>query len=339
MGLGGSWSAEPYSSAHVDEAAAAIDAALDAGITLFDHADIYRSGKSEAVFGEVLAGTPGLRETHPAADQVRHPAQRAGAGDALRPEPGRHPGAGQRQPRSGCGRTTWTCSCCTAPTPDGPRGGGVRRRAADGRRQGAGAGRVQHVRRRRSRSLQDRLETPVVANQLEMSLLKRAWLESTVLVNHAEGTDYSFPHGTVEYCVRHGITPAGLRRAGPGPLHRGARRNAPTPAEEATAALVARAGRGEGNHRGGDPAGLADEAPGRDRPVIGTANPDRIRACAGRRRGGRGHDPGRVVPALGHGPGQQHPLAVRVPPHPTGWQEAVLSAQNGLLLPASWAGT
>ena len=62
MGLGGSWSAEPHSSADVDEAAAAVDAALDAGITLFDHADIYRNGKSEAVFGEVLARTPGLRE-------------------------------------------------------------------------------------------------------------------------------------------------------------------------------------------------------------------------------------------------------------------------------------
>jgi aryl-alcohol dehydrogenase-like predicted oxidoreductase len=55
MGLGGSWSAEPYESEHVDQAAAAIDAALDSGITLFDHADIYRGGKSEAVFGEVLA--------------------------------------------------------------------------------------------------------------------------------------------------------------------------------------------------------------------------------------------------------------------------------------------
>ena len=46
----------------MDEAAAAVDAALNAGITLFDHADIYRNGKSEAVFGEVLARTPGLRE-------------------------------------------------------------------------------------------------------------------------------------------------------------------------------------------------------------------------------------------------------------------------------------
>ena len=62
MGLGGSWSAEPYSAADVDQAAAAVDAALDAGITLFDHADIYRNGKAEAVFGEVLARTPGLRD-------------------------------------------------------------------------------------------------------------------------------------------------------------------------------------------------------------------------------------------------------------------------------------
>ena len=59
MGLGGSWSAEPYSSADVDEAAAAVEAALAAGITLFDHADIYRGGKSEAVFGEVLGFSRG----------------------------------------------------------------------------------------------------------------------------------------------------------------------------------------------------------------------------------------------------------------------------------------
>ena len=62
MGLGGSWSDEPHATEHVDEAAAAVEAALGAGITLFDHADIYRRGKSEAVFGEVLASTPGLRD-------------------------------------------------------------------------------------------------------------------------------------------------------------------------------------------------------------------------------------------------------------------------------------
>ena len=60
MGLGGGWTDEPHDVHHVEEAAAAVDAALEAGITLFDHADIYRRGKSETVFGEVLAATPSL---------------------------------------------------------------------------------------------------------------------------------------------------------------------------------------------------------------------------------------------------------------------------------------
>lgn len=39
-----------------------VNAALDAGITLFDHADIYGGdGAAEALFGQVLAAAPGLR--------------------------------------------------------------------------------------------------------------------------------------------------------------------------------------------------------------------------------------------------------------------------------------
>jgi predicted oxidoreductase len=40
----------------------AIQAALDAGYDHFDHADIYGGGESEALFGEVLAESPSLRE-------------------------------------------------------------------------------------------------------------------------------------------------------------------------------------------------------------------------------------------------------------------------------------
>ncbi len=40
----------------------AIHAAVDAGYTLFDHADIYGRGACEGLFGEVLRETPGLRE-------------------------------------------------------------------------------------------------------------------------------------------------------------------------------------------------------------------------------------------------------------------------------------
>lgn len=46
----------------VSEVGELVETALSEGITAFDHADIYGGGKSEEVFGEVLAGTPGLRE-------------------------------------------------------------------------------------------------------------------------------------------------------------------------------------------------------------------------------------------------------------------------------------
>lgn len=43
-------------------ARAAVEAALDAGYTLFDHADIYCDGHAEEAFGRVLAEMPGVRE-------------------------------------------------------------------------------------------------------------------------------------------------------------------------------------------------------------------------------------------------------------------------------------
>lgn len=38
-----------------------IHTAVDEGINFFDHADIYGGGKSEEIFGRVLAKEPGLR--------------------------------------------------------------------------------------------------------------------------------------------------------------------------------------------------------------------------------------------------------------------------------------
>ena len=40
---------------------AAVRAALEAGYTFFDHADIYCDGRGESIFGQVLRETPGLR--------------------------------------------------------------------------------------------------------------------------------------------------------------------------------------------------------------------------------------------------------------------------------------
>lgn len=62
MNIGGSWDAAPLGAPARRGAADAIRAALDEGITLFDHADIYCAGKSEEAFGEFLRASPGLRE-------------------------------------------------------------------------------------------------------------------------------------------------------------------------------------------------------------------------------------------------------------------------------------
>ncbi|MCB5274509.1 Oxidoreductase YdhF [Arthrobacter sp. SO5] len=278
MGLGGSWSAEPYSSAHVDEAAAAVDAALAAGITLFDHADIYRNGKSEAVFGEVLAGTAGLREKIRLQTKcgIRLGEQGLEAYYDLSRE-----GILERVNESLARLKTDYVDVLMLHRPDplmdpAEVASAVGQLMAEGKVRALG---VSNMSGAQIEVLQDRLETPVVANQLEMSLLKRAWLESTVLVNHAEGTDYSFPHGTVEYCGLHGITLQAYGALARG-LYTGAPAATPTPAEEATTAFVA-ALAAEKNTTGESvllgwlmkhPAGIA--------PVIGTAKPERIRACA-----------------------------------------------------------
>lgn len=61
MALGGDWNASPVTEADLAQAHAAVEAALDIGITRFDHADIYRHGKAEAVFGRLLQRDAGLR--------------------------------------------------------------------------------------------------------------------------------------------------------------------------------------------------------------------------------------------------------------------------------------
>lgn len=54
MGLGGEWNNDPLRAEDITHAQAAVEAALDIGITLFDHANIYTFGKAEQCFGELF---------------------------------------------------------------------------------------------------------------------------------------------------------------------------------------------------------------------------------------------------------------------------------------------
>ena len=220
--------------------------------------------KSEAVFGEVLAGTTGLRERIQLQTKCGIRLNERGLETHYDLSARRHHRARERQPRAAAHRLRGRPPAAPPGSPDGPRGGGGRRREADGGRQGAGAGRVQHVRRPDrvpAGQPRDARWWPTSWNSACSSATGwRAPCWSTIPMP----ADYSFPHGTLEYCARQGITLQAYGALARG-HYTGNPPERPTPAESATAALLAEHGPGKGHHRGGGAAGMADEAPGRDR--------------------------------------------------------------------------
>ncbi|WP_434599605.1 aldo/keto reductase [Streptomyces sp. A5-4] len=274
MGLGGSWDTTPYGASEISEAEAAIEAALDIGITTFDHADIYRHGKSEAVFGEVLARTPGLRERVTVQTKC---GIRLADGD----RPGRYdlrgPSIVQRVEESLTRLRTDVIDVLLLHRPDplaDPRDTGEALTALHQqglvRRFGVsnmGAEQIAH--------LQRHVDFPLVENQLEMSLRSRGWVESGVLVNTPEGAANGFPFGTIEYCRVNEI-----RLQAWGSLAQGrftGRQEAPN--EHATARLVASLAEAKGTTPETILLWWLQRHPARIAPVIGSARPTRIRAC------------------------------------------------------------
>ena len=62
MRMAGAGNTEGVSPDNTRRAIAAFEAALEAGITFYDHADIYGGGTCESVFKDCLAAIPGSRE-------------------------------------------------------------------------------------------------------------------------------------------------------------------------------------------------------------------------------------------------------------------------------------
>ena len=278
MGLGGPWGGENYGAEEIEQAAAAIEAAMSIGITVFDHADIYRSGKSEAVFGEVLSRTSGLRgrirlqtkcgirlnerglQTHydlskdAILERVNGSLKRLQTDyvDVLllhRPDPLMDPA----EVASAVGQLI-----------------------QEGKIREIG---VSNMSGAQISALQEHLETPVVSNQLEMSLLKRSWLESTVLVNHEDSLEYSFPHGTLEYCAQHRVALQAYGSLARG-IYTGATAESATSAEASTTALLTQLAEDKNTSPEAVLLGWLMKHPARISPVIGTATPARIHACA-----------------------------------------------------------
>ncbi|MBP2473123.1 putative oxidoreductase [Crossiella equi] len=275
MGLGGDWAPGPHTAADVDAAEAAVRAALEIGVTAFDHADIYRHGKAESVFGEVLARDAGLRgrvlvqtkcgirlatDERPGLYDLRYDSilarvreslarLRSGYVDVLllhRPDPLVSPAE--------IAKALTTLR-------------------ADGLVHHVG---VSNMSAAQITHLQAHLDFPLVANQLEMSLASRDWVESGVLLNTTEATANGFPHGTLEHCAAHGIQLQSWGSLAQG-RYTGA---AKTEAEHATSELVRTLAEAKGTTPETVVLWWLQRHPANIAPVLGSARPERIRACA-----------------------------------------------------------
>ncbi|BCW59793.1 aldo/keto reductase [Arthrobacter sp. StoSoilB20] len=278
MGLGGPWDGTSYGAAEIDQAAAVVEAAQGIGVGLFDHADIYRSGKSEAVFGEVLARSQGLREKIQL--QTKCGIRLGERGLQTHYDLSRE-AILERVNGSLKRLQTDYVDVLLLHRPDplmDPRevADAVGQLMSEGKVRQLG---VSNMSGAQIAFLQDQLETPIVANQLEMSLLRRDWLESTVLVNHADGLGFSFPHGTLEHCMAQGIELQAY-----GSLAQGRYTGAPaaelSPAESAATEMLEKLAGEKNTTPESVLLGWLMKHPAGISPVIGTTNPGRIKACA-----------------------------------------------------------
>lgn len=274
MALGGDWGGDPITEADVAQAHAAVEAALEIGVKLFDHADIYRRGKAEAVFGELLKRDAGLRA------KVRLQSK-CGIRFADDTNPGRYDLSADYIEHSVDGilkrLAVERIDILLLHRPDALMEPAEVARAF-GRLKAAGkVGHlgVSNMHAGQMRWLQTALAEPIVANQLELSLAKLDALDV--------GTTFNDPQaatrpggiawgGTLEYAQQHGVQLQAWGSLAQGRFN--------DPAASAAARVVheiAEAHRTTANavllawllrH----PAGI--------QPVIGSGNAERIRACA-----------------------------------------------------------
>ena len=128
------------------------------------------------------------------------------------------------------------------------------------------------------RELQRHVAHPLVVCQLEMSLGRRDWIERDLAIND-DGPQVSFPEGTLQYCHEQGVQLQAWAPLARG-MYSGAFPDAATETQRRTSELVSRLAASRATSREAIVLAWLLKHPADIRPVIGTADPDRIRACA-----------------------------------------------------------
>jgi len=278
MGLGGSWDTAPLSSDARSRARAVVETALELGLTLFDHADIYCRGKSEAVFGELLAEAPGLRERVVLQSKcgIRF------ADDPVDGVPGRYDFSYDHIVASVEGSLrrlrTDHLDILLLHRPDPLAEPDEVARAfstlhASGKVAHFG---VSNFNAGQIAFLQRSLDRPLVVNQVQLSLWHRGLIEEGIVFNRLS---HAMPgvSGTLDYCRQHGILVQAYSVVGKGV------RLVPDAtadlADQVTADLVTRLAHRHVVSREAIVVAWLLRHPAGIQPVLGTTTPERLRAC------------------------------------------------------------
>jgi predicted oxidoreductase len=281
MMIGGDFDGSSLSAEQRNKGRAAIDAALECGLNFFDHADIYCFGKSESVFGEFLAANPDLR------DKI---IVQSKCGICLRNQPqeglpGRYDLSFEHIIDSVDGSLrrlqTDHLDILLLHRPDilvEPKevSQAFDRLYRTGKVRSFG---VSNHSPAQIELLKASVEQPIVVNQIEYNPVHTPLHDSAIHAN-MKRPDFGNPgEGIIEYCRLHGIALQAW-----GSLARGVLTGKPPgpetePRIRETATLIERLAKERSVSREAIVLAWILRHPAGIRPVVGTTNPDRIRAC------------------------------------------------------------
>ncbi len=287
MGLGGTRDDPAYGSTQIDRAWDALHAAVEIGITVLDTADIYRAGSSEQIVGEILSRDPELRAAVHIQTKCGVILSREG-GTGMPSEVGRYDSSAahitesleKSLERLRVDRIDTLLLHRPDPLMDSDE---VAEALGDALTHGLiGRWGVSNMGPWQMELLKAEPGVPDV-DQVELSLSARGFVETAINAEDGGQPGSRYPAGTVEYCASRGIEVQAWS-----PLARGRFTGAPesalgrarTPEEVATSELVSELAEAHSTTPETIVLWWLTRHPGRIHPVIGTTDPERIRACA-----------------------------------------------------------
>ncbi len=253
-----------------DTALDTIKAALDGGINFFDHADIYGGGKREEVFAAIWDGNPGLRDRIVIQSKC-----------GIRRAPQRFDFSYEYIVQSVDGSLsrlkTDYLDILLLHRPDTLVEPEEVARAFDHLKQ---VGKVRffgvsnHM-ASQIQFLQKWLSQPLVANQLQFSVVHTHLIDEGIVMNRSDYPEPTRGEGTLEFCRMQDIT---IQAWSPlaGGIVSGKPLETPDERIEETAALVARMAEEKGVSQTAIVVAWLLRHPARIQPIIGTTNPARI---------------------------------------------------------------